>query len=226
MAVMSHSGSGRPGEAVSMTIHTQMIEREDLSRNFGFILHDVARLMRTAYDRRMKALGLTRSQWWVLTHLYRNDGVTQSELADILEIEKPTLGRLLDRLASNGWIRREEHAQDRRAKRVCLTEEVKPAMKAMREAAAELRRDALAGLTPEQQTQFVDTLIAVKANLGGSENGVARAGASVSVSARNVSGTDKSGTFGAGVLKDSAANTATVPNAMARNAGRGKGRAS
>ena len=150
------------------------MQREDLSRNFGFILNDVARLLRTTYDRRMKALGLTRSQWWVLTHLYRNDGVTQSELAEILEIEKPTLGRLLDRLEANGWVRREEHAVDRRAKRVFLTEEVGPAMKAMRVAAAELRRDALEGLSPEQQSQFVDTLIAVKANLGGTESGVAR----------------------------------------------------
>ena len=56
--------------------------REDLSRNFGFLMHDVARLMRTAFDRRVKALGLTRSQWWVLNHLCRNDGVTQAELAD------------------------------------------------------------------------------------------------------------------------------------------------
>ncbi len=150
------------------------MQREDLSRNFGFILNDVARLLRTTYDRRMKALGLTRSQWWVLTHLYRNDGVTQSELAEILEIEKPTLGRLLDRLEANGWVRREEHAVDRRAKRVFLTEEVGPAMKSMRVAAAELRRDALEGLSPEQQSQFVDTLIAVKANLGGTENGAAR----------------------------------------------------
>ena len=150
------------------------MQREDLSRNFGFILHDVARLLRMTYDRRMKALGLTRSQWWVLTHLYRNDGATQSALAEILEIEKPTLGRLLDRLQSNGWVRREEHAEDRRAKRVFLTNEVQPAMKAMRDAAADLRRDALAGLTRQQQTEFVDTLIAVKANLGGADNGTAR----------------------------------------------------
>ena len=64
--------------------------REDLSRNFGFILNDVARLMRTTFDRRVKSLGFTRSQWWVLNHLFRNDGVTQSELADILEVEKAT----------------------------------------------------------------------------------------------------------------------------------------
>ena len=151
--------------------------REDLSRNFGFILHDVARLLRTTFDRRVKALGFTRSQWWVLTHLFRNDGITQSELADILEVERPTLGRLLDRLEAKGWVRREADAADRRVKRVFLTEEIEPALRAMRAAAAEMRRDALAGLSAEEQQRFVDTLLAVKANLNGSDNGVARNGA-------------------------------------------------
>jgi len=145
--------------------------REDLSRNFGFILNDVARLLRTAFDRRVKSLGLTRSQGWVLNHLFRNDGVTQSELADILAVEKATLGRLLDRLEVKGWVRRENHADDRRAKRVFLTEEVEPALKVMRAAAAELRRDALAGLSAEDQTRFVDALLAIKANLSRSDNG-------------------------------------------------------
>ncbi len=145
--------------------------REDLSRNFGFILNDVARLMRTTFDRRVKALGLTRSQWWVLNHLFRNDGATQSELAEILEIEKATLGRLLDRMEQKGWIRREGHADDRRAKRVFLTDEVEPAIKTMRAAAAEVRRESMAGLSAARQTQFVDALLAIKANLSRTDNG-------------------------------------------------------
>ena len=139
--------------------------REDLSRNFGFILNDVARLMRTAFDRRVKALGLTRSQWWVLNHLFRNNGATQSELAEILEIEKATLGRLLDRMEAKKWVRREEHANDRRAKRVYLTDEVEPAMKAMRTAAADLRRDALANLDAADKERFVDTWSSIKKKL-------------------------------------------------------------
>jgi DNA-binding MarR family transcriptional regulator len=152
------------------------MQREDLSRNFGFILNDVARLMRTVFDRRVKRLGFTRSQWWVLNHLFRNDGATQSELADILEVKKATLGRLLDRMEQKGWIRREGDAGDRRAKRVFLTEEVDPAIKTMRAAAAEVRRDALAGLAAAQQEQFVDALLAIKANLlrlDGEANGTA-----------------------------------------------------
>jgi len=145
--------------------------REDLSRNFGFILNDVARLMRTTFDRRVRSLGLTRSQWWVLNHLFRNDGATQSELAVLLELEKPSLGRLLDRLEAKGWVRRESDAGDRRIRRVYLTEEVQPAIKAMRAAAAEVRREALAGLAPEDQERFVDLLLAIKGNLARGENG-------------------------------------------------------
>jgi DNA-binding MarR family transcriptional regulator len=139
--------------------------REDLSRNFGFLLNDVARLLRTAYDRRIRKLGLTRAQWWVLTHLYRSNGVTQTELAETLEIEKPTLGRLLDRLEAKGWVRREHDASDRRVWRVHLTDEVEPALRTMRSIAAELRRDALTGISAEERERFVDTLLAIKENL-------------------------------------------------------------
>jgi len=139
--------------------------REDLSRNFGFLLNDVARLMRNAYDRRIRTLGLTRAQWWVLTHLYRGNGVTQTELAETLEIEKPTLGRLLDRLEAKGWVRREHDASDRRVWRVHLTAEVEPALRTMRAIAAELRRDALIGISAAEREHFVDTLLAIKENL-------------------------------------------------------------
>ena len=139
--------------------------REDLSRNFGFLVNDVARLMRTVYDRRVKSVGLTRSQWWVLNHLFRTPGVSQSELAAILEIERPTLGRLLDRLERKGWVRREDDANDRRAWRVYLTPGAQPAMRKLRKHAASLRRDALAGLSGAERDRFVDTLKAIKANL-------------------------------------------------------------
>ena len=100
----------------------------------------------------------------MLNHLFRGDGVTQTELADTLEIEKPTLGRLLDRLQAKGWVRREDDARDRRVWRVHLTDEVEPAMRTLRTAAG-LRRDALAGLSAAERERFVDTLLAIKANL-------------------------------------------------------------
>ena len=65
-----------------------VMDREDLDRNFGFLIHDVSRLMRVAFDRRGRDLGLTRSQWWVLTALYAMEGVPQSELADYMDASK------------------------------------------------------------------------------------------------------------------------------------------
>ena len=159
-----------PGNVLALLIVSQAtiipgMLREDLSRNFGFLLNDVARLMRTAYDRRIRELGLTRAQWWVLTHLYRSNGVSQTELAETLEIEKPTLGRLLDRLEAKGWVRREHDARDRRVWRVHLTDEVAPALRTMRAIAKELRRDALTGISAAERERFVDTLLAIKENL-------------------------------------------------------------
>ena len=143
------------------------MERENVERNFGFLVHDIARLMRMNYDRRVKRLGLTRSQWWVINNLYRNDGLTQSELAETLDIERASLGRLLDRLEANGWVRREPCRKDRRAKRVHLANEVGPVMREMRAIAAGLRRDALSGFAQEEQEAFVDVLLAIKSNLVG-----------------------------------------------------------
>jgi len=89
----------------------------------------------------------------------------RTRLAEILEIEKPTLGRLLDRLQAKGWVRREHDARDRRMWRVHLTDEVAPALRTMRSLAAELRSDALAGIAAAERERFVDTLLAIKANL-------------------------------------------------------------
>jgi MarR family transcriptional regulator, transcriptional regulator for hemolysin len=154
--------------------------------NLGFLVHDVARLMRVAYDRRAKALGLTRSQWWVLNNLYFNDGITQSELADLLDVEKPTLGRLLDRLEVKGWIAREADRHDRRAKRVHLTGEVQAVMRALRGIAAGLRNDALEGMDAQAQRQLFDSLLLIKTNLlrmNENGSGVEHAGESADVGA-------------------------------------------
>jgi DNA-binding MarR family transcriptional regulator len=119
-------------------------------------------------------LDLTRSQWWVLTHLFRKDGITQSELAETLELEKPSLGRLLDRLEGKGWVRREADPNDRRAKRIFLTEAADAPMQVMREIASGVREDALSGLSSDDRDHFVDTLLTIKSNLMGPGNGTSR----------------------------------------------------
>ena len=141
------------------------MERENLDRNFGFLLHDVSRLMRTVFDRRGREIGLTRSQWWVLTMLYAKEGVTQSELADFMDLEKPTLGRLLDRMQEKEWIERRPDGLDRRVNRLYLTEKVQEIMRALRKTAADVRNDALGSMTATEREKFIDTLIKIKNNL-------------------------------------------------------------
>lgn len=150
---------------VVMTTIFHGMERTDLHRNFGFLIHDIARLMRVAFDRRGKELGLTRSQWWVLTALYAKEGMAQSELAAFMELEKATLGRLLDRLEDKGWIERRPDPVDRRIKRVYLTEKVQELMLELRGIAADIRSDAIEGLSRDELEAFIDTLLRIKANL-------------------------------------------------------------
>ena len=140
-------------------------DRESAERNIGYLMHDAARLMRVNYDRRMRDLGLTRSQWWVLNHVFFNEGIIQTELSAILEVERATLGRLLDRLEEKDWIERRPDPNDRCAKRVFLTRQVDDLIQTMRERAGEMREQALSGLSAHDQEWLIDTLIRIKKNL-------------------------------------------------------------
>lgn len=87
----------------------------------GFLIHDVSRLRRIAYDQLMKPLAVTRAQWWVLAHLSRHDGMMQTQLADVLEVGKASLGDLIADLERGGWVERRPDPLDKRARRVYLT---------------------------------------------------------------------------------------------------------
>jgi DNA-binding MarR family transcriptional regulator len=132
---------------------------------FGFVIHDVARLLRKRFDQRARALGLTRAQWQVLAHLSRNEGINQSGLADILEIENITLGRLVDRLEDSGWVERRLSGNDRRVRLLHLTEKAKPILGRMRALGLETRNEALSGLSAAEQTTLLTMLRHVRANL-------------------------------------------------------------
>ena len=137
----------------------------DFERNLGFLLGDVARLTRTAFDRRVASLELTRSQWWVLTYVFRDQGLTQSELADNLEIGKVALGNLIDRLEAKGWVERRPDPNDRRINRVYLTEKAAPIMEDMRAPAQDLYDMIVSGLSKSQRETLVDLLLVVRRNL-------------------------------------------------------------
>ena len=141
------------------------VVRDDPDSSIGFLISDVSRLLRRVYDRRVEPLGLTRAQWRVLVHVYRREGVSQTALAQVLEIEKPTLGKLVDRLEEKGWVERRIEASDQRARRVVITDQARPLIDQMEELAEDVHADALDGVADEEADQLHDTLMTVKSNL-------------------------------------------------------------
>lgn len=94
---------------------------KSLSDNLGLLITSVALQYRVMFDREMQPLGLTRSQWWVLAHIYYYDGVSQAKLAEILDVDKGGIARLVARLEKKGWIERKPHLSDGRAVQISLT---------------------------------------------------------------------------------------------------------
>jgi DNA-binding MarR family transcriptional regulator len=131
----------------------------------GFILHDVARFLRKRFEQHAGDLGLTRSQYQALAYLALNEGIHQSGLADILDIESITLVRILDKLQARGLIERRQHPSDRRIWQLFLTAKAHPILGKMRELGDVTRSEALAGLSDSEREQLLRTLSLMKKNL-------------------------------------------------------------
>ena len=137
----------------------------DNKPTLGFLLHDVARLLRKRFEQRARDLGLTRSQWQTLAYLNVNEGIHQGGLAEILEVEPITLVRILDRLQERGLIERRQHPSDRRIWLLFLKEAARPLISAMQGIGEATRAEALSGLTDADRARLVATLSTMKTNL-------------------------------------------------------------
>ncbi len=131
----------------------------------GYLIGDVSRMLRTVYDRRVEPLGLTRSQWRVLARISRIEGCTQTALAGELEIEKPTLGKLIDRLEEKKWVERRPDRNDARIKRLFLTERAAPLLDQMFVLADDVLDTAISGLSGKEADRLNKALLKIKNNL-------------------------------------------------------------
>jgi MarR family transcriptional regulator, transcriptional regulator for hemolysin len=93
----------------------------DLKRQLVTQLVESSRLLRNYIDHRAKTRGTTRAQWIVLFRLREQEGLSQVDLADVLELQPISLVRLLDRLVEHGLLERRHDPRDRRANRLFLT---------------------------------------------------------------------------------------------------------
>jgi MarR family transcriptional regulator for hemolysin len=133
--------------------------------NLLILLTDVARLVRTQADRRARAHGMTRAQWMILVRVRRRDGMTQRELAEILEVEPITVGRLVDRLAARGLVERRADPADRRVWRLHLTPAADPVLAEIDQVRIAFDTEITGGLTTEQRAAVIEALLLMKSNL-------------------------------------------------------------
>jgi MarR family transcriptional regulator, transcriptional regulator for hemolysin len=130
-----------------------------------FLLHDVARLLRGEADRRASAHGMTRAQWVILFWLERQPGLSQKELAEILEVEPITVARLIDRLEARGMVERRPDPKDRRIWRLHLLPPSAVVLEELQTERADMHRMATVDVDAATERTMIEGLKRMKATL-------------------------------------------------------------
>lgn len=133
--------------------------------SLGFVISDVARLIRRNFNRRVQHLGLTQAQWQVLAHLARNEGIRQIQLADVLDMQPISVARIIDRMEAAGWVERRPDPADRRAVNLYLAPKANPILAQMWEHGADTRQQALQHIPANQQELLLQLLLTMRENL-------------------------------------------------------------
>jgi MarR family transcriptional regulator for hemolysin len=139
--------------------------RSSVDMNFLFTLGELARLVRAYADKQAARYGITRAQWAVLAKVERAEGLKQSELAEMMEMQPITLTRLIDRLCENGWIERRDDETDRRVNRLYLRKAARPLLGKLSGLRSELTATALEGIGPADAHRMLAQLEAIKENV-------------------------------------------------------------
>jgi len=139
--------------------------QQSFDRDFLIVLHDVARLLRTKFDQRARARGMTRAQWVILARLSRQPGMSQNELAGICEVEPITVGRLVDRLEARGLVERRSDPADRRINRLHLLPAAQPILEEIASYKEALHEETLEGLDETARAALLDALLHIKNKL-------------------------------------------------------------
>jgi DNA-binding MarR family transcriptional regulator len=137
----------------------------DHELQLGYLIHDVSRLRRKAFDRHIKGLKVTRSQWWVLAYVSRKDGMAQTQLAEQLDVGKVAIGGLIDRLERSGLAKRVPDDQDRRIKRIFLTPKGKRLVERLRTVSLDFNERVLEGIPSADLATTASVLRRLKANV-------------------------------------------------------------
>ena len=136
-----------------------------MDKNLGWLMVDNARLLRRAFDERVRTTGMTGPQARLLLALERSPGENQVFHAERLEVEPITLCRMVDRMEESGLVERRKDPSDRRARLLYLTPRAKGEAVRIRSALAGMLDQMLAGLDEDEQAAFSRMLHLVSDNL-------------------------------------------------------------
>ncbi len=137
----------------------------DFENDLFVLMHDVARLTRVETDRRARVNGMTRAQWGILLRLAYHPGLSQKELASLMEVEPITVARLVDRLQAGGLVERRADEQDRRIWRLHLRPAATSMVASINRQRDELAAYVTAGLPEPLRAAMVEGFQIMKANL-------------------------------------------------------------
>ena len=133
--------------------------------DFLFALFETQRMLRLYADKLAVRHGITRAQWAVLAKLERTEGLKQSELAEMMEMQPITLTRLIDRLCNNDLIERREDPKDRRVNRLYLRPAARPMLARLAKLRAEITQTALNHLNSDEADALAGQLESIKNNV-------------------------------------------------------------
>ena len=139
----------------------------------GVLVSDVTRLLRRRFDAQARSIGVSRAQWQVLIALARSEGINQAGLAERLDVETITVGRMVDRLEEAGLVERRADPADRRAWRLFLTLRAHPILAELQAVALGVRAEMLAGLSAGDEAALQGLLLRLRGNLSVREGGAA-----------------------------------------------------
>ncbi|MGH1426089.1 MAG: MarR family winged helix-turn-helix transcriptional regulator [Pseudooceanicola sp.] len=129
------------------------------------VFQDIARFRAILFDAILKPHDMTMSQGWVLFHLLREDGLSQSELAHRMDIATVTTSKLIDRLEARGYVERRADPQDRRSNRIYATKAGKAVVRIMTQTVQEVEAVSNKGIAPERLAEVHDVLLRMRENL-------------------------------------------------------------
>ena len=135
------------------------------ANNESFLLGDITRRMREAFQARIEGSNLTLAQARALKLIAKNPGVKQKSLAEALEIQPMTMAKLLDNLEERGLIQRDRDPADRRAHLINLTDTAAPALETIHITISELRKDMLQDLSQPQRDELLQMLTLIRERL-------------------------------------------------------------